>query len=330
MTMAPDASELGATTGRGPRPVAWLHSAWKHQSAAWFAPMDARALAICRVLVFWHVWPGFRVRDYAAYADFKSSAWYPVSFFDAWSIPLLDGSGLWAASLAASVFAFCALIGLLYPVSAGASALLTLYLHGVPQNFGKVNHSENLLMLALLVFAFARAADAWSVDALISRWRRRSPTSTAASALRSGHYRWPIRFVMLLIVTMYGAAGVSKLIKSGWEWAFSDSFRFLLLRHHFTHDPPTQLAVWLADYPVLCQAVALGALCLELAAPLALLGKWPRRLILPGLFSLQVGIWLLLGVRFSAMLPLFLCMLPWDAWLSRWDGLRGKLRWARV
>lgn len=273
------------------------------------------------MILFWHFWPGLRVEEYASFAAFRSSAWYPVSFFKVWSIPLFDASVLEAMSVAANVLALCALLGFAYPLSAGGSALLALYLRGVPQNFGKVNHSDNLLIFALLVFAFAKAADAWSVDAVLRRrlWKKKPRASP------SGEYRWPIRFLSLLIVTMYGAAGASKLLNSGWDWALSDSFRLLLLRHHFTHSPPTQIGVWIAESPQLCKALALAALLIELSAPLALLSKWLHRLLLPALFALQVGIWLLLGVKFSAMLPLFLCVLPWGYAVSLFDLAKGWL-----
>jgi hypothetical protein len=312
---APGAPATGMDSAASRSPLRWLRTFLQNQDSAWFAPADARALAICRVILFWNVWPGFRVVDYAFYADFRSSAWYPVSFFRAWSVPLLEAPGLHAVSLVASVASLCALLGLLYPLSAWMTFLATLYLHGVPQNFGKVNHSDNLLILALCVFACARAADAWSLDALIRphipRWRQ--PSSP------SGHYRWPVRFIALLVVVMYASAGCSKLIHSGWDWALSESFQRLLLRHHFTHKPPTQLGVWIASMPALCKALALGALLTELSAPLALLGRWPFRVILPALFLLQVSIWCVLGVKFTPMLPLFECLLPWNAFVMLLD-----------
>jgi hypothetical protein len=273
------------------------------------------------MLVFWHVWRASGSENYAAYAEFKNSAWYPVSFFKAWSIPLLDAQGLELASTIAAAAMFLSLVGFLYPVSAPIAALLTLYLRAVPQNFGKVNHSENLLIFALFVLAFSRAGARWSVDAVLRRWLCKS----ASPIEESGHYRWPVRFIGLLVAVMYGAAGASKLIHSGWDWALSDSFRWLLLRHHFTHHPPTQIGVWLADFPLVCRGLALAALVAELCAPLALLGKWTYRLLIPAVFALQVSIWLLLGVRFASMLPLFLCLLPWGTGLSWCDRL-----WLRV
>jgi hypothetical protein len=317
------------------KPLVWPAAAVRkllhHQHQAWFSPQDPRVLAICRLLIFWHAWPGLRVLDYALYADFHSSAWFPVSFFRAWSVPLVGASQLDTLSLLLAITAGCALVGLLYPLTAPAAALLTLYLRGIPHNFGKINHSENLLVLALFVLAFARAADAWSVDVWLKRWLRRK-LGRAPAQRHGGQYRWPVRFITLLVVTMYCAAGISKLRTAGWEWALSDSFRWLLLRHHFTHHPPTQLGVWIADYPALCRALAAGSMGLELAAPLALLGKWPYRVIIPGLGLLQFGIWLTLGVSFRPMLPVFYCLLPWPQAVQLLDTIlqraRARLGWA--
>lgn len=290
------------------------------QHDAWFAPSDPRALAIGRFLIFGYVWPGLTVPDYAVYADFASSAWYPVSFFKAWSVPLLDAASLQSLALVSTIALACAALGLAYRVSAPIAALSTLYLHGVPQNFGKINHSENLLMLALCVFACARAADAWSLDAFLRRLRGRS----VGPAAPSGAHRWPLRFVGLMVITMYTAAGASKLMHSGWDWALSGAFQRLLLRHHFTHQPPTELGVWLASMPLLCNALALGALLTELLAPLALLGRLPFGLLVSALFAMQTSIWLMLGVKFTPMIPMFLCLLPWALLLARFDQLRAR------
>ncbi|HVZ37283.1 MAG TPA: hypothetical protein VG963_32905, partial [Polyangiaceae bacterium] len=298
----------------------------RSQELAWFGPSDPRVLAICRMLLFWYVWPGFGVANYSGYAELERWAWYPAGLFEAFSIAPPSASLLALVSVVGSVSALLALVGLLYRLAAPLAAISSFILLGLPQNFGKVDHSENLLVLALLVFSFARAADAWSIDAwLRRRWSigawlsRRSASGTETARVRvtqpSGYYTWPRRFLLLLVVTMYGAAGASKLLHSGWAWALSDSFRWLLLRHHFTHHPPTQLGVWIANYPALCQGLALGALLTELLCPLSLLSRKFSRVLVPALFVLQGAIWLVLGVHFRAMFPVFYCLLPWPALL---------------
>lgn len=303
------------------RVVAWAHERRRVVLADWFAPADPRGLALSRMLLFWYAWPGFEVRSLGAYAEFGDSAWRPVSFFRTFDLPLFNAGALQAVSLAFTVASFCALTGIAYRITAPLTALLALYVYGLPQNFGKINHGSSLLVISLFVIAWARAADVWSFDAWFRRWRQKRP----ASVPHSGEYRWPLQFVLLLVVTMYGAAGVAKLTASGWDWALSDSMRLLLLRHHFTHSPPTNLGVWIADFPLLCQVLALSALVLELAAPLALFGKWLRRIVLPGLALLQLSIWLLMGVFFENMIPVFLCLLPWTPLLAKWDAAIARL-----
>jgi hypothetical protein len=271
------------------------------------------------------VWPGFDLRGTDRWVVFRSSAWHPRGRWKSLDIPLLSADTLQVLDVAFTVSTLCALLGLFYPVTALGSAVLWCYLGGLPHQFGKLNHDQ-LLFFALFVFAFARAADVWSLDAW---WRARRGRPPPAP---SGEYRWPVRFVALLICTMYCAAGCSKLLRTGWDWALSDSFQRQLLRHHFSHDPPTQIGIWLADFPGLCQAAALGALLVELSCPLALLGKWPYRILMPALGLLQLGIWLLMGVYFGHMAALFACLLPWHEalpWVDR-ASLWIRLRLARA
>lgn len=273
----------------------------------WFAPSDPRALACCRILVFWSIWPGFVPRNFDVFVRAKSFVWEPVSFFDTLGVPLLGTSALNAMGTVHALAAAAAMLGLFYRPAAVITAVLGLYLNAVSQNFGKINHNNNLLTLAPFVFACSRAADAWSVDA----WLRRRRGCDVAR-VQSGEYRWPVQFVALLIANMYMAAGLSKLWRTGLEWSDVDRFAGLLLRHHFTHEPPTRLGVTIASHPLLCAAFAKGALLLELSAPLSLLGRAPRALILWSLGLLQLGIWIVMGVGFMQMVPLFACLLPWQ------------------
>jgi hypothetical protein len=297
----------------------------RSMAGAWFAPQDPRALAVCRVILFWFIWPGLKLPHYAQYADLRDSAWYPVSFFSL-GVPLLSRGTLEVMSAVFSVASLCALTGFLYPFTAPLTAVLTVYFLGLPQNFGKINH-DGLVPMALLVLGLARSADVWSIDAWLKR--RIFPRAAAESASRgrqfSGEYRWPIQFLALLVVSMYGAAGWTKLLKAGWDWAFSDSFRLLLLRHHFTHQPVTEIGVWLANFPTVCQWLAFGAMFIEILCPLALLSPWMYRIFIPSLALMQLSIWLLMGVLFRHMVYVFLCLLPWSGALVWLDVARAKL-----
>jgi hypothetical protein len=183
-----------------------------------------------------------------------------------------------------------------------------LYFVGIENCFGKVMHSGNLYVIGAMILACSRADDALSVKAWLAKRRG------IAEPAPSGEYRWPVRAIWLTIAAMYCAAGVSKLTHTGWEWAWSESFRNLLLSHHYTREPITPWGLWLAQYPQLCRWVATGSLVLELTGPLLLLGGYFTLVFGGGLMSLQLGIFLMLGVKFDTMLPVFLALVPWT-WL---------------
>jgi hypothetical protein len=282
----------------------------------WLRPSDPRALAACRLILFWCAWPGFRFGSHAAFAEFEGGpGWQGVGLPGLLHLPLAGPAGFAAVGVGITLCTGLALAGLGYRVVAPIAAFLKLYAAWVPQGAGKINHGGLLFTLVLFVIAFAPAADAWSLDAVIRRVRGRPRAEPSAE------YTWAIRFIALMVVTMYGAAGLSKLIRSGLGWAFSDNLQRLLLGHQFTSDPPTMLGVSLASYPLLCRALACMALGFEITAPLALFSRTYYRVVIPGLAALQLMIWLTLGVLFREMLFVFACLLPWNAWVARADEL---------
>lgn len=281
----------------------------------WLRPSDPRALAVCRLLLFGLAWPGFRFGSQTAFAEFEGTTWHAIGIPRLLHVPLVGPDALRAIGVGVTLSTGLALLGLGYRFAAPLAALLKLYSAWVSQSAGKINHGGLLFTLVLFVIAFSHASDAWSLDALIRRRRHRPRPE------RSAEYGWPVRFIALMVVTMYGAAGLTKLIVSGPAWAFSDNLRALLLSHHFVHRPPTMLGVWLADYPTLCRVLAFLSLCLEVTSPLALFNRHYYRIVVPSLAALQLMIWLTLGVLFREMVVVFACLLPWNALIARLDPL---------
>jgi hypothetical protein len=115
-------------------------------------------------------------------------------------------------------------------------------------SFGKILHSENLLVLHVGILA-------------------------VASFLREPE-RWTLRTMSIATVLTYVVAGVSKLRAGGiaWltgralgEWLAFDAVRKIELGSF--HSP---VAVWVATSPALCFVFAVFTLIVELGAPLAL------------------------------------------------------------
>jgi hypothetical protein len=118
-------------------------------------------------------------------------------------------------------------------------------------------------------------------------------------------------FGVLCVVAVYFAAGIAKLRTTGLEWAWNEGGRLRLIAHAYTHDPPTRLGLWLASAGPAHQLLGLFALALEVGAPLAFVHRYARLVVVVGLFSLQLGIWLTLGVFFENFFALFLVAIPW-------------------
>jgi len=276
--------------------------------------------AICRLILFWKVWPGFRVVGVSGWAEFAEHTFRPIGILAALHVPLFSIGTLGVISVLHAIFAGCALIGFLYPVAGIGAALLDVYLGWIGQSSGKINHGGLLLTCALFPIAFARAADAWSVDALIRRLRGKPLPETSPA------YRWPQRFIAAMVVTMYGAAGLTKLTRTGLVWG--DSLRTYFLSHQFTHFPPTRIGPWIAQSRPACRVLGVMALCLEISSPLSQLSRWAYRAIIPSLAFLQFSIWLIMGVLFREMILVFACLLPWEALLALADARVAA--WQRV
>jgi hypothetical protein len=276
----------------------------------WFSPQSAVDLGIARVLLFGGIfWWRYRA-DPAAWADIGAPFWFPIRLFSILDLPLFSAPVLetlqhvWIAAVG------LAAIGLMTRVSTVVAFVLGVYLIGLPHNFGKIHHSDAAVVLILAGLALSRCGDAVSVDAWLRRRRGLPPPAP------SGEYRWPVRVAWLCTVLLYFAAGVSKLRNGGAAWVFSDSFRNILLEHHYSHVPLVTWGLTIAESPFLTRALAAGTILVEILCPLALLGVAARAFFIPALALMQFGIWLMLGVRFDFYLFMLFFWIPWSALLG--------------
>lgn len=288
-----------------------LAAAWNR---FWFTPSTPHLLGLCRIFFFASFYLLYLVRtDLRWYALFPDGFFQPRSFFvwlptspPAWET--LDGL---VTTFELSVI--CAALGLLTRLATVASFALGLYVIGLQFNFGYLHWAHAIVPLVMGVLALAPCGDAWSLDALIwkYKWRPRAKTG--------GQYHWPVQLVRVLFVTVFFAAGLSKLREAGLLWVTSDTLRHYMLENQYVfHADAMQawsrpLVEWMVGYPFLCRVLAALALGLELSAPLALVSTGARLLLIPALFLFQVGNALLLYQNFFfAYLGLYAFWVPWD------------------
>jgi hypothetical protein len=279
----------------------------------WFEPVEPLNLGLCRILFFGAFFLMYAIvwQDFSAWGEVSKSFWMPISLFEILHLPVLSVSllaviqSVWKISLASSC------LGIFTRTSTVSSFVLGIYLLGLPHNFGKINHGSALVVIVLGIMAVSRCGDACSLDRFIWRVRQRGEASVERPRA-SGEYTWPVRAVWVMFALIFFAAGVSKLRHSGLEWIFSDNMANLLIRASYTHEVLLSLGPYVFQYSWLPQLIAAGTVALEISYPLALFSRRARWLIVPGVFFMQVGILVFMGVAFYAFLICNLFWIPWN------------------
>jgi len=157
--------------------------------------------------------------------------------------------------------------------------------------------------------ALSRAGDSVSLDELLRRRRggsRREP---------SGEYRWPIRFIWVLLATAYFVSGASKVMANGLGYLHPDVMAGFLRQRSFAWQtrPFTDLGLGLTDYAWICVAASAWTLVAELGFWLVLISRRAQGVLVPGMFVTHIGIALLLGPQFFQWMALFVFCIPWCA-----------------
>ncbi len=260
-------------------------------------------LAMIRILVgsFATVYAAARVSDLWTYADFSDSRFHPVGITG-----LLDGpltAGLWHALLIVNVV-LCAgfTIGWRYKVVAPVSALVLLFVMTYHDSFGQLFHTENLMVLYVIVLAVVPAADVLSLD------RRRAAIRTSDVPAAGPQYGWPTVLLSVICVLTYMLAGWAKISNGGWGWLHGDVLRnqiaFDNVRKAVLGDPYSSFGAFLVRHGWVFGPIAIAAVLVELGAPIALLGGWWRNVWVIAAWLFHAGTVMVMYIAFPFPLSL--------------------------
>jgi predicted DCC family thiol-disulfide oxidoreductase YuxK/uncharacterized membrane protein YphA (DoxX/SURF4 family) len=191
-------------------------------------------------------------------------------------------------------------LGLWYRLSAPLFAALLLWLLCFRNSWSMIYHSDNLFALHVIVLAATRAADAYSLDALLRR--RRQPGHVAAREPR-WQYGWPIKLMCAVTGAAYFVTAVAKLAGPlGLSWMTGEALRSQMavdaLRKELLGLPPNPVSYALYDWLGLFGFLAVGSFALEFFAPLALLNKRLGRAWAVGTFCMHWGILFVMHITF--------------------------------
>lgn len=194
--------------------------------------------------------------------------------------PLLFGCVAGAALLGALFAA-----GRLGRISGPGFALLLLWVTTYASSFGKVFHTENLLVLHAGILAL----------------------SPAGSARLSGDRKGPgfggtVRLMAWVTALTYLLAGVAKLRETGIVWATGDTLLVNVardaLRKSLIGSAHSPLGVFSLAYPAVFTPLAVLSLALELGAPACFCFRRAGRLWAAAAWSFHVGVLALMAIAF--------------------------------
>lgn len=240
---------------------------------AWLrAPGPATRLAALRLLIggYATVYLLARAVHLVSFIELPPGSFAPVGVVAALSAPLPAAAVvLLLASGVGLGVAFT--LGWRFALTGPLFAANLLWVLSYRNSWGMIFHTDNLLVLHVIVLGLARAADAWSLDTRAGR-----PRAVRDDRVGEREHGWPVRLLAVVTVVSYLIAGIAKLRLSGLTWFASD-----LLRNYVAYDNlrKLQLGDWysplgaaMVDQAWLFPPLAVLSLGLELLAPLALVG----------------------------------------------------------
>jgi hypothetical protein len=206
-------------------------------------------------------------------------------------------------------------IGWRFRITGPAFAAALLWVTSYRNSWSMVFHTENLMVLHVLVLGCSRAADAWALDA---RGR--------VAAAPHWRYGWPIELLCRVTVATYLIAGITKLRNAGFGWVTSDTLRNFVaydnLRKIELGDLYSPLGVFMVRFDWLFPPLAAVSLLVELGSPLALVHRRVGAAWCALAWSFHVGVlavmWIvfhypLLGLAYASFFPMerVLVRVPW-------------------
>jgi hypothetical protein len=307
---------------------------------AWYAPpIPARRLRLLHfaIGVYALVYLLSRGTHLNAVIDYPASSFSPVGVVRWLDAPLSTSwvYGLYAAAVVTgATFTF----GVAYRVSAPLFTLLLTWVLSYRHSWGMIFHTDNLLVLHVMLLAFAPAGRA----ALAPNARPSKPGLASEApppdedTTRPG---WVPRAMCLVTVATYVVAGIAKLEHTGWSWAAGGALReqiaFDAIRKIELGSTYSPLGPWLLPYGALFAPLSAFSLGTELLAPLALLGVRPAAIWCACAWSFHAGVLALMAIAFPYPLSgvAFLAFFPVERGVPilerHWQGLRARL-WRRT
>ncbi|MGB7266521.1 MAG: DCC1-like thiol-disulfide oxidoreductase family protein [Terracidiphilus sp.] len=245
------------------------------------------------------------------------SVWIPISFYRWLPFALLSSVGL--AKTLAAVNIACILLGLIgfgTRKALACSAVFSLYLFGLTENQGKVDHMHHLIWFTALLAA-GPAGRFLSIDSL-RRALRNADARVMAGPKLPFDALWTLRYVWLLLGLLYLIPGLAKLDRALLaHWTSASNLDNVFWRKWLEvslfgipSTPPIRIDLWPTWFIELAGA---GVIAFEIGFLFVVLF---RRLRAPAIFAglgFHIGNGIILQIWFTTLFPVYVALVDWCA-----------------
>jgi hypothetical protein len=220
-----------------------------------------------------------------------ASAAFPLAWLP------IDASLARAAAAVLYAGTVLGLVGLHARPALACATLAAIYLFGIGQTVGAVEHDHHLVWF-LAILAASPSADALSIDAA---------RATARPPRRALAYGVPLWTARLLVAAIFFFPGLWKLREAGWAWIASDNLRNQMYWKWFEWPgfaPPFRVD----RYPLLVRAGAFATVAFELSFPFVVLARRLRPCLAMAAFGFHMATALFMNVRFTTLWPCYVML----------------------
>lgn len=272
-------------------------------------------LALFRIVVFGLMLEAINVPHIVESAAKASEVFYapPLMGWFYGNVPLGEP---WVRGAARLMQVSCvfALVGFFTRSAAWIAGGLGIYVLGIPELLGKINHGYHHVIWFALLLGAAPSGDALSVDALLRAWRCPESEDTVRPSA-SARYGRPLRWAWLLIAVIYFFAGFWKVMLSGTEWMLSENLKFKMYANwHKLGFIPT---LRIDRVPLIYQSLAVFTVGFELFFGVVLLFRRVRPLAVLSGLSFHLGTAYFMRIFFTSLMWCYVMFVPWGTTLRR-------------
>jgi predicted DCC family thiol-disulfide oxidoreductase YuxK len=217
------------------------------------------------------------------------------------------------------VVCLTSLVGLFTRTSTLLALILSLYVLGITQFYGKVSHDHHLVWF-LAILAVSRSGDSLSLDAILAAIRRADKGELPLRPSVSIEYSLPLRFACLLLGIVYFFPGFWKVWTCGFDWALSDNIKFQMYSKWMEFDGWTPF-FRLDWHPWLYKVSALGTITFETSFIFLIFFPRLRALAAAGGVAFHSASALFMRIFFYDLLICYVALFDVGSWfqkLGRW------------